>query len=72
MDEKRKAESIQSEYPHFFNLGDETISMTYKYIDDSDDSDSPIAACAIYGFRVCISRQMSIENEEDEELDFEI
>jgi hypothetical protein len=72
LDEKRKAESIQSEYPRFFNLGDETISMTYKYIDDSDDSDSPIAACAIYGFRVCISRQMSIENEEDEVLDFEI
>jgi hypothetical protein len=46
--------------------------MTYKYIDDSDDSDSPIAECTIYVFRVCISRQMSIENEEDEELDFEI
>jgi hypothetical protein len=54
-------------------MGDETISMTYKLIDDSDDSDSStIAEFPTFEFKVLVNIHKSIKNTESISLNFEI
>ena len=54
-------------------MGDETISMTYKLIDDSDDSDSStLAEFPNFEFKVLMYIHKSIKSTESIELNFEI